>query len=114
MTSSDRVVGSDFDITERTRLEEEVRRQAQEIKDQHERLASLVENVEAQRALLEAIFENMPVGITYFDANMRVIYANARYEQLLGTPRDAAIGQIVYDVSAVAKERRPLFERALA
>jgi PAS domain S-box-containing protein len=98
------MTGSDINLEApaHKRLDEEARLQAEEINDLHDRLASF-----------EALFEHLPVGVTYFDTEMRVLYANAKYEQLLGTPRDTAIGRIVYDVSDVARERRPLFERAL-
>jgi PAS domain S-box-containing protein len=57
---------------------------------------------ESQRALLETIYEGVPVGIAFYDRQMRLISFNKRWVELSGTGDSAAIGAVLYDLAPAA------------
>jgi PAS domain S-box-containing protein len=70
--------------------------------------------IEAQRTLLASIIERSPVAIAYYDRDLRVVSANNAWENISGLDRQTAVGQVMYDISEAARQRRELYERALA
>ncbi|HET9494102.1 MAG TPA: PAS domain S-box protein [Chloroflexia bacterium] len=54
---------------------------------------------ESQRALLHTIYEGVPVGIAFYDRDMRVISFNTRWAELSGIDVEAARGARLYDIS---------------
>lgn len=84
-TDSREVVAVRQDITERRQLEEQIRLQAETIKTDYERLATLVNNV--------------AVGLTMLDAEGRFIMANDVALGRVGVPRDQVLGRRYEDVN---------------
>jgi PAS domain S-box-containing protein len=70
--------------------------------------------IEAQRTLLANIIERSPVAIAYYDRDLKVVSANSAWEKISGLDRQTAVGQVMYDISEAARQRRELYERALA
>lgn len=70
--------------------------------------------VEAGKAILETIIEATPVGLVYFDCDMRILDMNSTYAEwgLLDRTRD--VGRVLYDIRAEARGREELHRRALA
>ena len=70
--------------------------------------------VEAGKAILETIIEATPVGLAYFDCDMRILDMNSTYAEwgLLDRTRD--IGRVLYDIRAEARGREDVHRRVLA
>jgi PAS domain S-box-containing protein len=89
----------------RARLEEEVveRRHAEDEKDrllrEQQRLRAAAEE---QSALLANLLEQAPVGITFFDSDLRVSRINSYNAALLGDEPDRLIGRPLRDIAAAA------------
>ena len=88
-------VGTVVDITERKRVEEELRR---------------------ANAKITEILESITDGFSAWDQNWRYIYANERSVQLLGKPREQLIGRSVWDLfpEAVGTEAYHKCQQAMA
>jgi diguanylate cyclase (GGDEF)-like protein/PAS domain S-box-containing protein len=79
-----------IDVTERTRAEQQM---------------------QATRAFLEQIIDNLPLSITVKDAeHLRIVMMNRTAEQYWGVPRDEAIGKTVAEVFG-EEMARDVFER---
>ena len=65
---------------------------------------------------LKTITDNLPVLISYLDADMRYQFANAMYKDWLGVPTDAMLGRSMEEVFGTDyfHERRPYLQRAMA
>ena len=72
------------------------------------------QQVENQRILLETAIASIPVGIVYFDRDMRVLNVNAAWEAMAGLKAADALGRTIYDLFPNAETRRPVYERALS
>jgi PAS domain S-box-containing protein len=101
-----RMVGTVQDVTDRVRVEEELRQHRCHLEQLvKERTAELVEVNEQlrrevaerewveealrrERALLSQMMETSPVGITLVDREGRIMFANREAEQVLGLTRD--------------------------
>lgn len=70
--------------------------------------------IEAQRSLLETIIEGMPVGVAYYDTDMRIVNYNSEWARLSGLVRGDVRGVSLYDLDPSTKERMPLHRRALS
>jgi PAS domain S-box-containing protein len=69
------------DITEKTSAEAELRVLASELE---QRVSERTQEVEAERARLAAVVEQIPAGLTILGADDRVVLANAEARRLLG------------------------------
>lgn len=83
------------DVTERRRMEDELRRYSA-------RLEELVEErtreLESSKRFLEATMESTPDPIYIKDRDSRYLFANEAYCKLLGKSKDEIIGHTVYDL----------------
>jgi PAS domain S-box-containing protein len=70
--------------------------------------------IESQRALLQTIYEGVPVGIAFYDREMRVISFNSRWVELSGIESAAAKGATLYDISPSALQSAEAHRLALA
>ncbi len=70
--------------------------------------------IEAQRSLLATIIEGMPVGVVYYDTDMRIINYNAEWERI-ASPRNPGDlrGHTLYEVDPSTEDRRQMHRRAL-
>lgn len=72
------------------------------------------QEVEAQRALLETIVQGVPVGIAFYDREMRLVNLNAEWGRMMGVDPIEVRGKVVYDVLPDFESRRAAHRRALA
>jgi PAS domain S-box-containing protein len=72
------------------------------------------QQLENQRALLETMVAAAPVGIAFFDRDMRIVTLNAEWARMSGTDLIAARGQILYDVLPNMRARQAAHQRALS
>jgi PAS domain-containing protein len=65
--------------------------------------------------LLQTIFEAAPVGIAYFDRDMRLVGFNAEYRAMTD-PRRIALspGEVLYEVYPATLARKPMYDRVFA
>ncbi|MFL5732892.1 MAG: PAS domain-containing protein [Chloroflexia bacterium] len=70
--------------------------------------------VEAQRALLETVIAEAPVGIVVYDRDMRILHANEEYARISRFDRDGVIGRVLYDVAPGVVVRKDFHKRLLA
>lgn len=70
--------------------------------------------VEDGKAVLETIIETTPVGLVYFDCDMRILDMNSTYAQWGFLDRSTAIGRVLYDIREAARERQDIHRRVLA
>jgi PAS domain S-box-containing protein len=71
------------------------------------------QEIESQRALLHTIYEGVPVGIAFYDREMRLISFNSRWAELAGVGATAVKGALLYDVAPNAVQSAEAHERAL-
>jgi PAS domain S-box-containing protein len=72
------------------------------------------DEIEAQRSLLETIIQGMPVGVVYYDKEMRIVNYNAEWERISGVRHTGNLrGYTLYEIDPVTEERRHLHQRAL-
>ncbi len=76
-------VATHEDVTERQELSARLERQHQLLKGQEEQLR-------AQHLQLDAALNNMVQGLAMFDAEGRIVVANARYAEMYGLPLELA------------------------
>src|SRR5438552_15009253 len=81
------VLSTATDVTERVRAEQEVER---------------------QRAQLEAILEGAPVGIAFYDREMRYVSLNREYARITGRDRAALYGQSRHELFPHSRGRKPI------
>jgi PAS domain S-box-containing protein len=108
-----RVAGVSFDITHRTRTEEELRRLNATLEYQRATALSLMrdaeeemfraaharEDVRRHQQFLDSIVENIPSMVFVKDAEeLRFLHANKATERLLGRSRDELIGKTEFDL----------------
>ncbi len=71
--------------------------------------ADLYDQIAEQRRQLQSIFDHAPVGIVYFDTELRAVAVNAAAGEIFGQPLDAISGHIysdfLYDLPAGIFER---------
>ena len=73
------------------------------------------DEIEAQRSLLATIIEGMPVGVVYYDTDMRIVNYNAEWERIAGLERTGDMrGLTLYEIDPPTQTRRQLHVRALA
>jgi PAS domain S-box-containing protein len=72
------------------------------------------EEVEDQRALLETILEGSPIGLAFYDCDMRFLSCNAAWGRILGIDHTAVQGRRLYDIVPSAIERDAVHQRVLA
>lgn len=70
--------------------------------------------IESQRALLQTIYEGVPVGIAFYDREMRLISCNSRWAELAGLGADATREAVLYDVVPDALQLAEAHRQALA
>ena len=70
--------------------------------------------LEGQRALLQTIYEGVPVGIAFYDRDMRVISFNSKWAEILGVSGAALRGALLYDISPGTFQSAGEHRRALA
>ncbi|HEX8231140.1 MAG TPA: ATP-binding protein [Chloroflexia bacterium] len=70
--------------------------------------------VEASNAILETIIEATPVGLAYFDCDMRILNMNSTYAQWGFLDATTAIGRVLYDLRESARAREHIHRRVLA
>ncbi len=70
--------------------------------------------LEGQRALLQTIYEGVPVGIAFYDRDMRVISFNSKWAEISGVSGAAVRGAPLYDISPSTLESAEEHRRALA
>ena len=88
--------GSDIDITERKRSEEQVRALLAESNQSRQALLGILEDqmrTEADRQRLAAAIEHSAESIVVTDAKARIQYVNPAFEAVTGYSRAEAIGQ---------------------
>ncbi|NCA82318.1 MAG: PAS domain-containing sensor histidine kinase, partial [Opitutae bacterium] len=88
--------GSDVDITERKRSEEQVRALLAESNQSRQALLGILEDqmrTEADRQRLAAAIEQSAESIVVTDAKARIQYVNPAFEAVTGYSREEAIGQ---------------------
>ncbi|MGA7731370.1 MAG: PAS domain S-box protein [Chloroflexia bacterium] len=88
--------GVTLDLSERERLEDQVR-----------------ERAESQRAMLETMVEGMPIGLALLDAEARIMSMNSEWARMTNVDLSAR-GKTLYDLSPTFAERRAYYEKALA
>ena len=71
------------------------------------------EEVEDQRALLETILEGSPVGLAFYDRDLRFLSCNAAWGRMSGVDHTAVRGRRLYDIIPSAAERDPIHQRVL-
>lgn len=71
------------------------------------------QQLENQRGLLETMVAAAPVGIAFFDRDMRIVTLNVEWARMSGLDFAAARGQLLYDVLPNMLERRSAHQRAL-
>jgi PAS domain S-box-containing protein len=69
--------------------------------------------VEAQRRLLETIIEGAPVGLAFFDQEMRIVNFNPAWGRLVGLRLADVRGQSFYDVVPETRARADLYQRVI-
>ncbi|MDQ5823556.1 MAG: PAS domain S-box protein [Chloroflexota bacterium] len=70
--------------------------------------------IEAQRSLLATIIEGMPVGVVYYDTDMRIVNYNAEWERIAGVRNSGDLrGHTLYEIDPATEDRRELHKRAL-
>jgi PAS domain S-box-containing protein len=72
------------------------------------------EQLETQKALLEATLDASPMGLMYLDKDMRVIRMNAAYGRLIHLDPTTTVGQSFYDLVPEALFRQEAHRSALA
>jgi PAS domain S-box-containing protein len=72
------------------------------------------QEIESQKALLQTIFDSAPIGIAYYDRDMRLIDYNSEYNDLTDLRFALARGEVIYDLVPPALARKPIYERVLA
>lgn len=70
--------------------------------------------LETQKALLEAIIETAPVGLVYYDREMRIVTMNAEYAQLTRLDPVTSLGRTLYELMPATESRKELHRRVLA
>jgi len=83
------------DITDRKRLEDEVRQENEELE---ERSARQTEALEHQQALLLGVVDNLPASLTVRDMEGVFLLINRHFSQLLGVDREALRGKHDHEV----------------
>src|SRR5207248_5910578 len=63
---------------------------------------------ERQRARLEAILEGAPVGIAFYDREMRYMSLNREYAHITRRDREAMYGQSLYELFPQSLARKPM------
>jgi PAS domain S-box-containing protein len=72
------------------------------------------DEIEAQRSLLATIIEGMPVGVVYYDTDMRIVNYNAEWERIAGVRYTGDLrGLTLYEIDPQTEERKHLHMRAL-
>ena len=71
------------------------------------------EEIEDQRALLETIIATTPVGIAFYDPQLRVANLNATWARMIGVDMAAARGQPLYKAAPALREREAVHRRVL-
>jgi two-component system CheB/CheR fusion protein len=72
------------------------------------------EELEDQRALLETIIATTPVGIAFYNAELRVVNLNATWARMVGVEMAAARNQPLYKVAPALRERAAVHRRVLS
>jgi PAS domain S-box-containing protein len=70
--------------------------------------------VEASNAILEKIIEAIPIGLAYFDRDMRILNMNSTYAQWGYLDGSTAMGKVLYDLRAESRTREHIHRRVLA
>src|SRR5439155_8993837 len=83
--------GVTMDLSDRKRLEDQVREQAEALRTEYERLAAVVANVD--------------IGLSMLDAEGRIIIANDEWLRQTGYRREQAIGHRFEEFSTSPSER---------
>ena len=89
------IVGVNRDITERKRLENEVRRYSEHLEKMVDERTRKLEESESR---LRLITDSLPALISYLDAELRYAFANKAYEEWFGKPASEIIGRHIRDV----------------
>ena len=69
--------------------------------------------VEKQKALLETIFEAAPIGLAFFDTDMRVVSMNAAFAAMGHFDQDTVQGKSFYDLMPAARHGQEGYIRVL-
>jgi PAS domain S-box-containing protein len=72
------------------------------------------QEVEDQRALLEAILTGAPVGLALYDRDLRVMNSNTEWARLAGVDPKSVEGRLLYDLIPDTRSRQPIYARVLA
>lgn len=119
---------------ERSRLYEAQRREralAVRVAEERDELVKELRRTLRERdesmALLDALFENAPVGLALFDRDMRYVRVNAHLGALTGVPPAQHVGrqvwdvmplmvreELVHDFQSVLEHRKPVVEHLIA
>ncbi len=70
--------------------------------------------LEIQQARTASIIADSPIGLSFFDRDMRVLTLNAEYARIAHFDLAGAVGQVLYDLAPGTEGRRALHERVLA
>ncbi|ARQ09515.1 GGDEF/EAL domain-containing protein [Rhizobium etli] len=85
---------SDYDIIERSA--ETLQRENQALKGN---MSALNQAFDGQKRLFEIVLNNLPLGLSVFDAGQRLTLYNLRFPQLFGlTPEDVAAGATIAEL----------------
>ncbi len=101
------------DVTEHHRLRQELARVNVRLEDE---VARRTADLRERTQRLRLVAENVPVMMTYFDAGLRLRFANAAYAKAIGAPgQGAVLGKHLDELLGPDRLplNRPYFERAL-
>ncbi len=70
--------------------------------------------LELQQARTAAIIADTPIGLSFFDRDMRVLTLNAEYTRIAHFDPVTAVGEVLYDLAPGTEARRALHDRVLA
>lgn len=66
--------------------------------------------IEAQRSLLETIIQGMPVGVVYYDTDMRIVNYNAEWERISDLGQRDVRGRTLYELDPGSMELMELMD----
>ncbi|MGL5098408.1 MAG: PAS domain-containing protein, partial [Planctomycetia bacterium] len=102
------------DVTERRRAERELAASEERLRRQAAELDAALREKTEGLALLDALFQNAPVGLAYYDVDCRFVRVNESMAAINGLPVEAHLGRPVAELlPELWPTLEPLFRRVL-